>query len=168
MRERVRPRNARAPCASSFLKPTRSSAISTASRSLDAPSDARASSRSCGSSQNALRTFPLLVARAPDVVMCRGERGRVEDRWRRDDVGTRPPLRTQQDTISCVRRGVGHASRSCRASPCCRTRAPCCWRRRYCPSVLPMLMSGYPPIASRTDGPDGASALIWCQLMGAA
>jgi hypothetical protein len=103
MRESVRPRNARAPCASSFLKPTKSSAISTASRSLDAPSDARASSRSRGSSQKALRTFPTLVARVRDVVTSvRDARTRVEERPRRRDVGICPPRRTQQNIISYV------------------------------------------------------------------
>src|ERR1700690_992174 len=35
-------------------------------------------------------------------------------------------------------------------------------------SVLYMWISPYPPIASRTEGPDGASPLISCQLIGAA
>ena len=91
MRDRVSPRNARTPRASSFLKPTRSRAISTASRSLDAPSDALASSRSRGSSQNALRTFPTREARAPEfVARVRDDRRRACDLPRRVDIGICP------------------------------------------------------------------------------
>ena len=112
MRDRARPRNARAPRASSFRKPTRSRAISTASRSLDAPSDALASSRSRGSSQNALRTLPARVARAPELVMRdRGDRRRVDDLRRRVDVGTCPRFRTPHRSISNVRQlAVGRDS----------------------------------------------------------
>jgi hypothetical protein len=91
MRDSLRPRRARVPRTSSFRKLTRSRAISTASRSLDAPSDALASSRSRGSSQNALRTFPIRVARAPDVVTRdRDDRRPVFESRRLDVVGTGP------------------------------------------------------------------------------
>ena len=91
MRDRVSPRNARTPRASSFLKPTKSRAISTASRSLDAPSDALASSRSRGSSQNALRTFPTREPRAPEIVArVRDDRRRACDLPRRVDIGICP------------------------------------------------------------------------------
>src|SRR5439155_756699 len=49
-------------------KPTRSSAISTASRSVETPSASRASSTSRGSTQNASRTFPIRVARGAALV----------------------------------------------------------------------------------------------------
>src|SRR3989442_1228429 len=93
MRDRVRPRNARAPRTSAFLKLTSPRAISTASRSLDAPSEALASSRSRGSSQNALRTFPIRVARAPAIfTRARRSGGRVDELPRRVDVATCPSL----------------------------------------------------------------------------
>ena len=103
MRDRVRLGSARAPRASSLLKPTISRAISTASRSLDAPSAAFAS-RSRGSSQNALRTFPARVARAPEIATRgRDDRVRLDERRRRVDAGTDPPVRTPEHTMSYVR-----------------------------------------------------------------
>ena len=102
MRDSSRPRSARAPRTSSFRKLTRSRAISTASRSLDAPSDALASSRSRGSSQNALRTFPIRVARAPDAVTRdRDDRRPVFESRRLDvvDTGPRFSYATEQHTV---------------------------------------------------------------------
>jgi hypothetical protein len=103
IRDRARPRKARAPCTSSFLKPTRSSAISTASRSLDAPSNVFAASRSWGSSQNALRTLPLRVARTPEIVSrVRPDRGLLGERFRRvgGDIDTCPSRCTQHHNVS--------------------------------------------------------------------
>jgi hypothetical protein len=102
MRDSLRPRSARVPRTSSLRKLTRSRAISTASRSLDAPSDALASLRRRGSSQNALRTFPIRVARAPDVlVRGRDERRPVFETRRLDVVGTGPHFSyaREQDTV---------------------------------------------------------------------
>ena len=89
MRDRARRRRARALPARSFRNPTRSSAISTASRSLEAPSDSRASSSSRGSSQKALRTFPIRVARGAEPVLALLES--VDRRVMRVDVGTTSP-----------------------------------------------------------------------------
>ena len=69
---------------------------------LDAPSDALASLRRRGSSQNALRTFPIRVARAPDVlVRVRDERRPVFETRRLDVVGTGPHFSyaREQDTV---------------------------------------------------------------------
>lgn len=91
MRDSLRPRSARVPRKSSFRKLTRSRAISTASRSLDAPRDVLASWRRRGSSQNTLRTFPIRVARGLDVVTRdRDERRQVFESRRLDDVATDP------------------------------------------------------------------------------
>jgi hypothetical protein len=89
IRDSLIPRSARVPRTSSFRKRTKSSAISMASRSVDAPSEALASSSRRGSSQNALRTFPTRVARGPDVIRVRGERRRVESPLR-VETGMRP------------------------------------------------------------------------------
>jgi len=104
MRDSLIPRSARVPRTSSLRKLTRSRAISTASRSLDTPSDVRASSSSRGSSQNALRTFPIRVARGPVVVTrARADRRRFDGVRRRVDVGTGPRFRTPRNSISYVR-----------------------------------------------------------------
>jgi hypothetical protein len=88
MRDSLRPSSARVPRTTSFRKLTRSRAISTASRSLDAPRDVLASSSRRGSSQNALRTFPIRVARGLDVVTRdRDERRPVFESRRLDVVG---------------------------------------------------------------------------------
>lgn len=74
---------------SSFRKLTRSRAISTASLSLDAPNEARAASRTRGSSQNALRTFPIREALSPAIVTRpRRDRGRFDERPPRLAVAT--------------------------------------------------------------------------------
>jgi hypothetical protein len=101
MRDSLRPSSARVPRTSSFRKLTRSRAISTASRSLDAPRDTLASSRRRGSSQNALRTFPIRVGRVPDLVTRdRDERRPVFESRRLDVVGTDPRY--------FVRYGIGY------------------------------------------------------------
>jgi hypothetical protein len=104
MRDRLRPRSARAPRASSFPKLTRSSAISTASRSVAAPRETRASSSSLGSSQNALRTFPTREARPPELDRLRADRGmsigtfrRLAPRWIRAEPGEPGEARGQDE-----------------------------------------------------------------------
>jgi len=89
MRESARPRNARAPLSKSLRNATKSSATSTASRSVDTPSDSRASSRSRGSSQKAFRTFPRRVARGAGLMApVRALRPSAARRLTRVDVGT--------------------------------------------------------------------------------
>jgi hypothetical protein len=101
IRDSLSPRSARVPRASSFRKATRSRAISTASRSLEAPSEALASSRRRGSSQKALRTFPIRVARGPEATRAREDRRRRVDEFpRRVDVGISSlSYATEQDNV---------------------------------------------------------------------
>jgi len=100
----LRRRSARVRRTSSFGKLTRSRAISTASRSLDAPRDVLASSRSRGSSQNVFWTFPIRVARGLDVVTRDRDEGRPVFESRRLDVGGTDPR-------YFVRGGVGQTGR---------------------------------------------------------